>query len=124
MEDTKPIQARVAKMAAEIESRLSDGHGDIEDALSGPRFTLTLAIKGINGFILANDPTGVMLLGDLQMRLNGWLVRIDQCLPKMAREMTLRQATPALVEILREVPPVLEDLKRLSKYASPMAMWS
>lgn len=124
MEDTKPIQARVAKMATEIESRLSDGHGDIEGALSSPRFMLTLAIKGIDGFVLANDPIGVALLGDLQMRLNGWLARIDRCLPKMAREMTLREATPTLVEILREVPAALDDLKHLSKYASPMAMWA
>jgi hypothetical protein len=123
MEDTKPIQAGVAKMAAQIESALLDGHGDIEDVLGNPRFTLTLAVKSLSSFALANDPSGVVLLGDLQMRLNGWLARIDRCLPRMSREMTLREATPALVEVLREVPTALEDLKRLSKYASPLAMW-
>lgn len=35
----------------------------------------------------------------------------------MSSKEALREATPALVEVLREVPAVLEDLKRLSKYA-------
>ncbi|MFL9916411.1 hypothetical protein PQR75_13670 [Paraburkholderia fungorum] len=121
---TKPIQAATAKFAAQIESALLDGHGQLEDVLANPRFTLTIVIKAVNNTSLINDSTAIVLIGDIQCRLSAWLAKIDAVLPRQKREMTLREATSTLVEILHEVPATIDDLKRLEKYLSPLSIWN
>ncbi|CAE6747254.1 hypothetical protein R69658_02546 [Paraburkholderia aspalathi] len=121
---TKPMQAGAAKLGAHIQNELLEQRNDIETALGPARFTLQLLIKSISGFVLANDPSGIALIGDIQCRLDDWLKKIDSVLPRQSKEMSLREATPTLVTILDEVPAMIDDLKRLEKYLSPLAMWS
>lgn len=121
---TKPLQAGAAKFGAQLQNELLGGHNEIEDALGPCRFTLQMLIRAVGGVRLTNDPSAIVLYGDIQCRLEGWLKRIDVCLPRQRKEMTLRDATPTLVEIIEQVPPMVEDLKRLERYLSPMAMFS
>lgn len=118
------MQAGAAKLGAHIQNELLEQRNDIETALGPARFTLQLLIKSISGFVLANDPSGIALIGDIQCRLDDWLKKIDSVLPRQSKEMSLREATPTLVTILDEVPAMIDDLKRLEKYLSPLAMWS
>jgi hypothetical protein len=122
-DSTKPIQAVVAKLEYQLVTVVLDGTGSVEDVLSEPRFTLTRIIRSVSGLALLNDSNAIFLVGDIQRRLEVWLKKLDSVLPKQRVEMSLLQATPTLVEILREMPPMIEDLKRLETFLSPLGMF-
>ncbi|MFM0071857.1 hypothetical protein PQQ86_11855 [Paraburkholderia sediminicola] len=122
MSPTASIQSLLIKTeAAAIDAALDDGLP--EDVLDTPRALLVRTIKAVDNFRLGPYPSGIALIGDLQMRLAALLARVDKCLPKMSVETSMTQARPVLAEIVGAVPQLLEDVKRLERFVSPLAMW-
>ena len=119
---TAGIQSLLIKTeAAALDAALDEGLP--EDVLDIPRACLVRAIKAIDGFRLGPDPSGIVLLGDLQMRTVALLAKLDRCLPRTSVETSMAQARPVLAEIVAAVPQLLEDVKRLDRFASPLSMW-
>jgi len=122
MSPTTGIQALLIKTeAAALDAALDDGLP--EDVLDAPRAYLVRTIKALDNFRLGPDPSGIVLLGDLQMRMNALLARLDKCLPRMSVETSMTQARPVLAEIVSAVPQLLDDVKRLDQFASTLSIW-
>jgi hypothetical protein len=122
MSPTAGIRSLLIKTeAAALDAALDDGLP--EDVLDPPRAYLVRTIKAVDGFRLGPDPTGIALVGDLQMRMSVLLARLDRCLPRSSLETSMVQARPVLAEIVSAVPQLLDDIKRLDRFVSPLAMW-
>ncbi|MFM0261861.1 hypothetical protein [Paraburkholderia sediminicola] len=122
MSPTAGIQSLLIKTeAAALDAALDDGLP--EDVLDTPRAYLVRTIKAVDNYRLGPDPSGIALVGDLQMRMSALLARLDKCLPRSSVETSMAQARPVLAEIVGAVPQLLEDVKRLDRFISPLAMW-
>lgn len=122
MSPTATIQSLLNKTeAAALHAALDEGLP--EDVLDAPRACLVRAIRAVDNFRLGPDPSGIALIGDMQMRMSALLVRLDKCLPKVSVETSMAQARPVLAEIVSAVPQLIEDAKRLDRFVSPLAMW-
>jgi hypothetical protein len=122
MSPTAGIRSLMIKTeAAALDAALDEGLP--EDVLGTPRAYLMRTIKAVDNFRLGPDPTGIVLLGDLQMRLNSLLAQLDKCLPRTSIETSMVRARPVLAGLVSAVPQLLDDIKRLDRFASPLAIW-
>jgi hypothetical protein len=123
MSPTAGIQSLLIKTeAAALDAALD--HGLPEDVLDTPRAYLVRTIKAVDNFRLGPDPSGIALVGDLQMRMSALLARLDKCLPRSSVETSMAQARPVLAEIVSAVPQLLDDIKRLDAYQSSLSIWN
>jgi hypothetical protein len=122
MSPSQAIRSALSKCeAASVGAALDDGLP--EDLLSDPRMHLVRAIKAVDGFKLGPEVGGIVLIGDLQMRLNTLLADLDRCLPRSSVETTMAAARPVLAKIVTAIPQLIDDAKRLDAFASPLSMW-
>jgi hypothetical protein len=84
---------------------------------------LVRAIRAVDNFRLGPDVGGILLIGDLQMRMNALLADLDRCLPRTSAETSMVVARPVLAKLVTEIPQLIDDAKRLHAFVSPLAMW-
>lgn len=122
MSPTAAIRSLLTKCeAACITAALDDGLP--EDLLSEPRMYLVRAIRVVDGFRLGPDVAGIVLIADLQTRLNALLADLERCLPRSSVETTMAVARPVLAKIVTAIPQLIGDAKKLDAFASPLSMW-
>lgn len=122
MSASQLIRNALSKCEAACLEAALDG-GLPEDLLSEPRMYLVRAIRAVDGFKLGPDVGGIVLIGDLQTRLNTLLMDLDRCLPRSSVETTMVAARPVLAKIVTAIPQLVDDAKRLDAFASPLSMW-
>jgi hypothetical protein len=95
-----------------------------EDVLDAPRAYLVRTIKAVDAYRLCPDPTGIVLIGDIQLRLNGLLAELDRCLPRASIETDMSAARPVLATIVSAIPALLDEIKKLDVHASMLSIWN
>lgn len=117
-----PVAAAVVRLvqaSRTLEQAFLDRCGMAEDALSEPRFLLCLAQKAIDGIVLKADFNAIEQLGKAQAEIARIIKVIDSVLPKQARELHMEAATPTLLPLIENIPPLVDLVVSLDKSVSP-----